>query len=195
MLHSSVSLRQNSFDGDAIVNSTAQVSCTNQVALAQGYRITLLGAFHLVDPNGQRIEITSKKAIALLALMSTSVTGERWRSWLQERLWGSLELQQAQAGLRRELHRLRKLTESFGVPLFQSDSRAIRLNLPFVRVDIRHPDGLGVNSAEFLEGIDIPGEEAFEDWLRETRNNLFDAAFEIHANDVFGNAAPTIGRL
>src|SRR3546814_8183083 len=71
--------------------------------LSLRYRMTLLGAFRLSAPDGQRLEITSKKAIALLALLSTAETGERWRSWLQERLWGSLEREQAQAGLRREL--------------------------------------------------------------------------------------------
>lgn len=138
--------------------------------LSPRYRMTLLGAFRLSAPDGQRLEITSKKAIALLALLSTAETGERWRSWLQERLWGSLEPEQAQAGLRRELYRLRRLTENLEVPLLHSDFRAIRLNLSFVDVDIRQVGGITANAGEFLEGIDIPGEDAFEDWLRETRS-------------------------
>src|SRR3546814_1023898 len=47
--------------------------------LSPRYRMTLLGAFRLSAPDGQRLEITSKKAIALLALLSTAETGERWR--------------------------------------------------------------------------------------------------------------------
>src|SRR3546814_10325702 len=86
-------------------------------------------------------------------------------------MWGSLERKQAQAGLRRELYRLRRLTENLEVPLLHSDFRAIRLNLSFVDVDIRQVGGITANAGEFLEGIDIPGEDAFEDWLRETRRS------------------------
>lgn len=139
------------------------------------YRLSFLGAFRLTAPDGQRLEITSKKSIALLALLSTAETGERWRSWIQERLWGSLDLQQAQAGLRRELHRLRKLTNGFGIPLLQSDFRAVRLNLPFVESDVRREVSDTAYGGEFLEGLDIPGEESFEDWLRDMRSNYFDS--------------------
>src|SRR3546814_11590118 len=81
-------------------------------------------------------------------------------------MWGSLERKQAQAGLRRELYRLRRLTENLEVPLLHSDFRAIRLNLSFVDVDIRQVGGITANAGAFLEGIDIPGADDFEDWLR-----------------------------
>lgn len=133
------------------------------------YRMTLLGAFQLSAPSGHRIEITSKKAIALLALLATPSSGARWRSWIQEKLWGSLEPHRAQAGLRRELHRLRKLTADTGIPLLEADFRVVHLNLAFVDVDIRQEHGINEGVGEFLEGIDIAGEDAFEDWLREQR--------------------------
>ena len=65
------------------------------------YRLRLLGAFQLIAPNGQRLDVTSKKAIALLGLLASAQTGERWRGWIQDKLWGSRELRQAQASLRR----------------------------------------------------------------------------------------------
>lgn len=133
------------------------------------YEMTLMGAFRLIAPDGRRLDISSKKAIALLALLATAQTGERWRSWLQEKLWGSLELQQAQGGLRRELHRLCKQTGDLGVPLLYRDFRTVRLNLSAVDVDIYRAASLGPVHGDFLEGIDIPGEDAFEDWLRDTR--------------------------
>jgi len=128
----------------------------------------------LVAPNGQRLDVTSKKAIALLGLLASANSGERWRAWIQDKLWGSRELRQAQASLRRELHGLRKLTAGSPFPLVEATSRTVRLNLNVVDVDIRSEDALLRSSGEFLEGIDIAGEESFEEWLREMRNNLAD---------------------
>jgi hypothetical protein len=39
------------------------------------------------------------------------------------------------------------------------------------------------SSGEFLEGIDIAGEESFEEWLREMRIGLADLANEVVADD------------
>jgi len=76
--------------------------------------------------------------------------------------------------LRRELHGLRKLTAGSPLPLVEATSRTVRLNLNVVDVDIRSEEALLRSSGEFLEGIDIAGEESFEEWLREMRNNLAD---------------------
>lgn len=48
------------------------------------------------------------------------------------------------------------------------------------------------SSGEFLEGIDIAGEESFEEWLREMRISLADLANEGAVNDTSFNsvAAP-----
>lgn len=138
------------------------------------YRLRLLGAFQLMAPNGQRLDVTSKKAIALLGLLASASSGERWRAWLQDKLWGSRELRQAQASLRRELHGLRKLTAGAPFPLVEATSRTVRLNLQAVDVDIRHEEAVLRSSGEFLEGIDIAGEESFEEWLREMRNSIAD---------------------
>src|SRR3546814_3225501 len=74
----------------------------------------MLGAFRITAPNGQRLVISSKKGIALLGLLATAKGGERWRTWLQEKLWGSRESPQAQASLRRELHGLRNMAANSG---------------------------------------------------------------------------------
>lgn len=96
------------------------------------YRLRLLGAFQLTAPNGRRLDVSSKKAIALLGLLASANSGERWRAWIQDKLWGSRELRQAQSSLRRELHGLRKLTAETTVPLVEATSRTIRLNLDAV---------------------------------------------------------------
>ncbi|HEX2813600.1 MAG TPA: hypothetical protein VHO04_13055 [Sphingopyxis sp.] len=157
------------------------------------YRLTFLGAFQLIAPDGNRIEIGSKKAVALLALLATAPTGERWRSWIQERLWGSLEIPRAQAGLRRELHRLRKLTSPYGVSLLHSDFRTVRLNLVAAEADVRH--NIAPNAAEFLEGLDLSGEDNFEDWLREMRCNLADCPTAVDKNRMLKDAEYEDNRL
>ena len=138
------------------------------------YKMQFLGAFHLIAPNGHRLDVTSKKAITLLGLLASANSGERWRAWIQDKLWGSRELRQAQTSLRRELHGLRKLTESLPIPLVETTSRTVRLNLHFVEADIRDEEVVRQSTGEFLEGIDIAGEEGFEEWLREMRYSLSD---------------------
>ena len=158
------------FFDDVYPSPDRQVQAVRRHPRAHFFRLTFLGAFQLIAPDGQRIEIGSKKAIALLALLATAPTGERWRSWVQEKLWGSLDMTRAQAGLRRELHRLRKLTTLYSVELFYADFRTIRLNLTALETDIR--DSSVTNAASFLEGLDLAGEDNFEDWLREMRCNF-----------------------
>lgn len=68
----------------------------------------------------------------------------------------------AQASLRQELVRLRKLSEDIGFPLIESCRDAVSLNTEFIEIT----DAGG----QFLEGLEIPGEARFEDWLREKRN-------------------------
>lgn len=147
------------------------------------YRLRLLGAFQLIAPDGQRLDVSSKKAIALLGLLGSANSGERWRAWIQDKLWGSRELRQAQSSLRRELHGLRKLTSDAPFPLVEATSRTVRLNLHFVDVDIRNKEMVSRSSGEFLEGIDIAGEETFEEWLREMRNNIAELSSSMPMED------------
>ena len=156
------------------------------------YRLRLLGAFQLIAPNGQRLDVTSKKAIALLGLLASAQTGERWRAWIQDKLWGSRELRQAQASLRRELHGLRKLTADTPFPLVEATSRTVRLNLQVVDVDLRSEEIVRRSSGEFLEGIDIAGEESFEEWLREMRNSIADLSTPASIEDTADE--PSLGR-
>jgi TolB-like protein len=131
------------------------------------YSVNLLGPFRLLAPDGQRVDISSKKGQALIAMLAVAGSGERTRSWLQTKLWGSRGADQAQASLRSELSALRNRINARGPSLIESDHSRIWITLPMADVDAR--DVNGVASAEFLEGLDIAGEEGFEDWLREER--------------------------
>ncbi|OWQ98208.1 hypothetical protein [Sphingopyxis witflariensis] len=177
MPNSIASRERLNFLGSSYVGAAGKVRPLYWEPRGRAYRLSLLGAFRLLAPSGERLELGSMKAMALLALLATAPTGERWRSWLQEKLWGSLESQRAQAGLRRELHRLRKLTVPYGVSLLRADFRVVRLNLAVIDVDIRQ--NLSLNSAEFLEGLEVVGEDHFEDWLTEMRGNLVSVVQEI----------------
>ncbi len=130
-------------------------------------QLTLIGAFRLNNADGARIDISSRRGQALLAMLATSGSGERTRNWLQDRLWGSRGPEQAQASLRRELSNLRKIINTQGAELLHADFSRVWINLEQVEIDTRKLDQS--ITGEFLEGLDLAGEEGFEDWLREER--------------------------
>jgi len=143
------------------------------------YTLNLLGAFRLLKPGGERVEISSKKGVALVALLAMANEGEHTRGWLQDKLWGSREQTQARASVRRELSNLRKLLNGGASPLLVCEHDRVRLDLKQFRIDARAPQSAGSNSngagldrGEFLEGLDLAGEDEFEEWLREQRAAL-----------------------
>lgn len=129
-------------------------------------RVCLWGSARIYGDDGHRIEITSRKGLALLALLITAPDGERTRSYLQDRLWGSREREQAQQSLRRELNGLRKAFADYP-DLIRATRDRIRIDLSEVMLD----DTGRYAGAEFLEGFDLQGEDEFEDWLREQRQS------------------------
>ncbi len=131
------------------------------------YVLSLLGPFRLSAPDGQRIGISSKKGQALIAMLAMAGGGERTRSWLLTQLWGSRGADQAQASLRSEILALRNRVNVGSQPLLMADHNRVWLDLSVVEIDAR--SGEDTDGAEFLEGLDIAGEEGFEDWLREER--------------------------
>jgi TolB-like protein len=133
------------------------------------FRLELLGPFRLFGPDGRRIELASKRGQALIAMLAVANGGERTRSWLQDRLWGSRQHLQAQASLRRELSNLRQAVNCFQVVLLHSDHSRVRLDIEQINIDARGKPDPGELFGEFLEGLDIVGEESLEDWLREQR--------------------------
>lgn len=107
-------------------------------------------------------------------MLATASSGERSRTWLQDRLWGRRDRTQAQASLRRELVNLRRTVEtSFGC-LVVADHEAVRLELALMHVDVRLRDEVCRSRGEFLEGADLAGEDGFEDWLRGERQAVLD---------------------
>lgn len=134
-------------------------------------RLFLIGAPRLENASGQRVPIKSKKALALLATIATTERMERTRSWLQQTLWGSRSQRQAQSSLRRELSNLNAVLRAAGLGFLGTDFRTISIDPDQLWVDAREP---GQALHAFLEGIDIPGEEGFEEWLRSVRAQTAD---------------------
>lgn len=131
-------------------------------------RLYLCGPFRIELPNGSRLPVRSKKGQALIAMLATSPSGGRTRAWLQDQLWGSRGREQAQASLRNEILNLNRLFLEAGLPPFGVDRHNVSID----------PTGLCVQRVpgEFLEGLDIAGEEGFEDWLRQMRAETEGAA-------------------
>jgi TolB-like protein len=134
---------------------------------ASACKLSLLGPFRLEGQDGGRIDISSKRGQAMLAMLATSGAGERTRAWLQDKLWGSRGAEQAQASLRRELSNLRKIVNGALGPVLHADHQRVWLDLALVTVDLRDLDQAG--PGEFLEGFDLAQEDGFEDWLRSER--------------------------
>jgi TolB-like protein len=139
------------------------------------YRLQLVGPFGLFDPQGRRIEISSKKGVAMLALLATAPEGRHARAWMQGMLWSSRGQAQAQGSFRRELSNLARTLESGGGgALLLRDGVRLALALDHLEIDVLSlAVGLRPRQAsvqgEFLEGIDLPDCDEFEGWLRDRR--------------------------
>ena len=140
-------------------------------ASSRKYALNLMGSFRLIGPEGERIDIASRKGMAMVAMLALAEGGERTRGWLQEKLWGQRDRPQAQGSLRRELTHLRDHLNGHTKPLLICERQTVRLDLSQIDIDALMPKR-GVATGDFLEGFDIAGEEGFEDWLREQRSLL-----------------------
>ena len=140
-------------------------------ASSRKFALNLMGSFRLLGPEGERIDIASRKGMAMVAMLALAEGGERTRGWLQEKLWGQRDRPQAQGSLRRELTHLRDHLNTGPHPLLICERQTVRLDLSLVDIDALLPKH-GVATGDFLEGFDIAGEEGFEDWLREQRSLL-----------------------
>ncbi|MEO8374020.1 MAG: hypothetical protein ABI471_02255 [Sphingomonas bacterium] len=172
----------------------------------QRYKLNLIGPFGFFAPDGTRIEISSQKATALIAIVVASSGGVRSRRKLEAMLWGTRASKQAQDSLRRELSNLRKVFVRHGAgDLLICETKRVALAIDRIDVDV-FALGLSPTDArahfvgDFLEGIDLPDCDEFEDWLREERERVRDmvelAMPELtealpSADEIFGGAVPS----
>ncbi len=118
----------------------------------------------------------------MVAMLAMAPNGVRTRGWLHSRLWGSRATAQAQSSLRRELTNLAVLlADHDGAALLRRGLQRIELDLDQIELDVLQLAVTGSRTnqrtqSEFLEGLDLPDCEEFEDWLREQRSHFAELA-------------------
>ncbi|MEO1362261.1 MAG: hypothetical protein AAFU86_00615 [Pseudomonadota bacterium] len=125
--------------------------------------IQLFGPLRVSASDGANMTPRSTKARGMIALLASSATHTRSRTWLQSKLWSDRGREQAAASLRQVLTETRKTLGAHAYCL-----RTDRVDVSLVNVAVEPPPKSD-EDVEFLEGIDIRDEE-FEDWLRVERS-------------------------
>ena len=101
-----------------------------------------------------------------MALIASSENGECSRSWLQSILWSRGS---GQESLRKELSKLRKIIKNSGHDIFIDGlpKDQVGLNLEILDADII--SNIHFHEGEFLQGLYLPSENLFNNWLKEKR--------------------------
>ncbi|MEM6311848.1 MAG: hypothetical protein AAF754_17590 [Pseudomonadota bacterium] len=148
------------------------------------YRLSLFGPFHITTVDGTDVTVSSKKARALLAFLACTPGKPRSREEILALLWSDREEAQGRGSLRQVLTGLRK---DVGDDLLIIDRDSVALNTDLV--ELSPPNG-----DEFLAGFHL-ADPAFEDWLRDERLRLEDAAVNLTTTNVTAFAKPTVAVL
>lgn len=177
-----------------------------QGAATGQFELKLFGPFRLAHADGRDIIIRSHKSKALIALLATSKSGERERKYLRDMLWERSGRKERLESLSQELSRLRRALKTEGADqLLLVDRQLVRLNLPLLCLDL--PDYIpsewlqaGNGKADFLEGIDLPGCNAWYRWLEDQRETYRQIVAEKiverrPATAVFGAPVPSADEI
>lgn len=125
------------------------------------FTISLYGTFSIADNHGVELSL-GRKSQALVSLLVTSPNGTRTRAFLQAMLWENAAAEQAATSLRGELSRTRKVLNKTEDILFANRER-VSIDLTKIRLLPQ------MQGTVFLEGLDIPYLESFEEWLTQMR--------------------------
>lgn len=177
-------------------------------------RLFLLGHFglRLEGESPQAIQISSKKARALLAFLAMQPDRSGKREQIAALLWGERSDHNARQALRQCLSVLRGELGSPGGELLLSDANTIGLDADGVAIDAIEflalaasseagdvSRAIALYSGEFLADLDFKS-EAFEQWVSEQRARIELAAariFETHARqmDLAGQGPEAMGAI
>ena len=154
-------------------------------------RLKLLGSFEARGSSGQTVEISGKKAQALLAYLALSPGKSLPREKLVNLLWSDRGDAQARGNLRQVLVTLRRDLEGIDPAplLFERDT--ITGDAAAISTDVGEFQWLAASSAlddlrqaatlyegEFLDGLAIR-DPAFEEWLSGERSRLHEIAITV----------------
>ena len=128
-------------------------------------RIRQFGAFLVTRPDGTTIPLGAKHQ-ALLALLITAESGVRTRAFLEQTLWSLAQPEQAKASLRTALSTLRRHLGPEAAQIFEANRERVTLDLSRITLEENARD------AEFMEGFELPYEENFGKWLKQTREEF-----------------------
>lgn len=141
-------------------------------------RLALLGDFRMCDANGRQIDVRSRKARALLALLALEPGMARSRDRLMALLWGDRGETQARSSLRQALVELRRALPESDPPILAADRSSVSLDPDAICVDALELAQLagegtvesleratGLYRGDLLEELNLR-DEAFEDWRR-----------------------------
>ena len=160
----------------------------------------MLGRFQAQWTDGEPVEITSKKALALLAYLAVE-RGPQPRELLATLLWGDTGDERARHNLRQSLSKIRQCCDS----LFIAKGDSLELDTGNCEVDVARFEALASSEnpeqlrvcldlyrGELLEGLN-PREPEYADWLMLARTRLRNAACQVA--DRLGQALLEQGRI
>ncbi len=150
--------------------------------------LTLFGGFQLVDDAGNAVELSARKAKALLAWLALHQDQRHTRDRLALLLWEDSGDAQARHSLRQALSGLRKALGKHAEALI-ADQQTVRLDSGHILADSwrfeallnREPSGEALSQAvslyggEFLEGFN-PRSNTYEEWLMTQRSHYRERA-------------------
>lgn len=129
-------------------------------------QLRLFGPFSCHLEGGRTPVRLGAKHAAMLALLATAPEGTRSRSWLQDTLWSLSGPEHGRASLRQAVASLKRSLAGVFDDLIVADKARITLAMDRTRVVGSPQDG------QFLEDVEIPGENGFEQWLYRQRQTL-----------------------
>jgi DNA-binding SARP family transcriptional activator/predicted ATPase len=154
------------------------------------YKLTLFGGFELTSPNRTAINISAKKAKALLVYLALHPNKTHQRETLATLLWEECSSSQARQSLRQTLSALRKAIDSPN-PIIDGDQQSVFLHKDKIEIDALNFDNLcqqddqvslqnalELYQGELLEGLYIRS-QGFDDWLETERSQRREKALQI----------------
>ncbi len=177
--------------------------------------LTLLGPVRITQDGGAAddadapLRFRSRRTIALLGYLALERRPTA-REYLAALFWPDEEPAKGRSNLRRELYNLAQLlpgcwqTEPQTAAFSPADGTSVDIDLiARLRDQGRWQEAAGMLGGEFLEGVHLPGNQPFENWLLAERERwrelsctiLGRAAAELAAGGLFADALSTIRRL
>ena len=142
--------------------------------------IELLGHCAFLNREGREVGLPTRKARALLAYLALAPDQWHGRERLAGLLWSDRKEALARHSLTQALGSIRKLGETLGMDLIETDGDRVRMRSLGVDVDVATFRDLtsadpsaacGLYAGPLLDGFTVP-DPAFDDWLRTERSRL-----------------------